>query len=157
MNAIALDKIDLEILRLLQQDARLTNKEIAYALRKGHTTIFARINRLRTEGFITGSLTLIDRQKFGELLIAFTQVHLNDHSCESLTSFQEDVIRFPEVMECYHMTGAFDFLMKIVVNDMAAYNNFLVQKLARLKNVGSLQSYFVINETKRELAYPLEF
>jgi DNA-binding Lrp family transcriptional regulator len=157
MNAIILDKIDFDILRLLQQDARLTSKEIAHALRKGHTTIFARVNRLRTQGFIIGSLTLIDRKKFGDLLIAFTHVHLNDHSCESLTSFQEEAIRFPEVMECYHMTGVFDFLMKIVVNDMASYNNFLVQKLARLKNVGSLQSYFVINETKRELAYPLEF
>lgn len=157
MNALILDKIDLDILRLLQQDARLTSKEIAHALRKGHTTIFSRVNRLRNQGFITGSVTLIDRKKFGDLLIAFTHVHLNEHSCESLTSFQDEVVHFPEVMECYHMTGAFDFLMKIVVKDMAGYNNFLVQKLARLKNVGSLQSYFVINETKRELAYPLDF
>ncbi|MEJ2880611.1 Lrp/AsnC family transcriptional regulator [Pedobacter sp. GR22-6] len=151
-----LDQLDLDILRLLQQDATLSTKSLALTLRKVNTTIISRVSRMKKLGYITGSVTLIDRRKFGEILIAYTQVHVNDHSTQTLTSFQEEVIKFPEVMECYHMTGAFDFLLKIIVNDMVGYNNFLVKKLAGIKNIGALQSYFVINESKRNLSYPLE-
>lgn len=156
MNTTILDQTDLEILRLLQKDARLTNKELALKLHKGSSTMFERVNRLKDLGYITGSVTLIDRNKFDELWISFTQVQLNDHSGEALIAFQNEVIRFPEVLECYHTTGAFDFLLKIVVSDMAGYNKLIVEKLAKLKNVGSLQSCFVVNEAKRELAYPLK-
>lgn len=156
MNANTLDQIDLNILSLLQQDARLTSKELAYKLRKGNTTIFARVTRMKTLGYITGSVTLIDRKKFGDVLIAFTQVNITNHSCEALTDFQKNVVHFPEVMECYQMTGEYDFLLKIVVIDMPAYNKFLVQKLATLQNIGALESHFVLTETKRELGYSLE-
>ncbi len=156
MNTTILDQTDLEILRLLQKDARLTNKELALKLHKGSSTMFERVSRLKDLGYITGSVTLIDRNKFDELWISFTQVQLNDHSGEALIAFQNEVIRFSEVLECYHTTGAFDFLLKIVVSDMAGYNRLIVEKLAKLKNVGSLQSCFVVNEAKRELAYPLK-
>lgn len=156
MNPTILDQTDLDILRLLQKDARLTNKELALKLHKGSSTMFERVSRLRDLGYITGSVTLIDRNKFDELWISFTQVQLNDHSGEALIAFQNEVIQFPEVLECYHTTGAFDFLLKIVVSDMSGYNKLIVEKLAKLKNVGSLQSCFVVNEAKRELAYPLK-
>lgn len=156
MNPTILDQTDLDILRLLQKDARLTNKELALKLHKGSSTMFERVSRLRDLGYITGSVTLIDRNKFDELWISFTQVQLNDHSGEALIAFQNEVIQFPEVLECYHTTGAFDFLLKIVVSDMSGYNRLIVEKLAKLKNVGSLQSCFVVNEAKRELAYPLK-
>lgn len=156
MNNVILDQIDLDILRLLQKDARLTNKELAVKLHKSSSTMFERVNRLKDQGFIKGSLMVINREKFDDLWITFTQVQLNDHSGEALTAFQNEVIQFSEVLECYHTTGAFDFLLKIVVSDMAAYNRIIVQKLANLKNVGSLQSCFVVNEAKRDLAYPLK-
>lgn len=155
MSATSLDKTDLQILSLLQKDARLTNKELAHALRKGSNTMFERVNRLKRLGYITGTVTIIDRKKFGELLIAFTHVQLNDHSGKSLTAFEQSVVLFPEVLECYQLTGAYDFLLKIVVRDMAGYNKFLLQ-LGSLNHIGSLQSCFVINEGKRDLSYPLE-
>ncbi|HKG07376.1 MAG TPA: Lrp/AsnC family transcriptional regulator [Pedobacter sp.] len=151
-----LDQIDLDILRLLQEDARLTNKELAVKLHKSASTMFERVNRLKENGFIKGSIILINREKFGELWVTFTQVQLNDHRGEALIAFQNEVIQFPEVLECYHTTGNFDFLLKIVVSNMVAYNEVIVQKLATLKNVGSLQSCFVVNEAKRNLAYPLK-
>lgn len=156
MNNVILDQIDLDILRLLQKDARLTNKELAVKLHKSSSTMFERVNRLKDQGFIKGSLMVINREKFDDLWITFTQVQLNDHSGEALTAFQNEVIQFSEVLECYHTTGAFDFLLKIVVSDMAGYNKIIVEKLANLKNVGSLQSCFVVNEAKRDLAYPLK-
>lgn len=151
-----LDQVDLDILRLLQQDATLSTKAIAMTLKRVNTTVINRIKRLKDLGYISGSTTLIERKKFGDILIAYTQVHVTDHTAETLLSFQEKAVKFPEVLECYHMTGAFDFLLKIIVKDMVGYNNFLVHKLARIKNIGALQSYFVINESKRNLNYPLD-
>jgi Lrp/AsnC family leucine-responsive transcriptional regulator len=150
-----LDQIDLQILTLLQNDAKLSNKELAHKLRKASNTIYDRVNRLKAKGYITGTMTLIDHKKVGERLICFTQVQLNIHTRDALKEFQGEASKFNEVMECHHMTGAFDFLLKIVVQDMSSYNEFLVEHIAQLKNVGSLQSYFVINEAKRELAYPI--
>jgi len=156
MNNISLDRTDLDILRLLQEDARLTNKELSLKLHKSASTIFERVNRLREDGFIKGSIILINREKFSELWITFTQVQLKDHMGEALISFQNEVIQFPEVLECYHTTGNFDFLLKIVVTNMTSYNMVIVGKLANLQNVGSLHSCFVVNEAKRNLAYPLQ-
>jgi Lrp/AsnC family leucine-responsive transcriptional regulator len=150
-----LDQIDLQILSLLQKDAKLSNKELAHKLHKASNTMYDRVNRLKDQGYITGTMTIIDHKKLGERLICFAQVQLNIHTRDVLKEFQYEAVKFTEVMECHHMTGSFDFLLKIVVKDMTSYNEFLVGHIARLKHVGSLQSYFVINEAKRELAYPI--
>ncbi|ACU05020.1 MULTISPECIES: Lrp/AsnC family transcriptional regulator [Pedobacter] len=156
MNTNTLDQVDLQILRLLQTDAKLTNKQLALKLHKASNTIYDRVDKLKKLGYITGTMTLINRKKMGEFLIAFTHVQLNEHTTDSLKAFQYEASKFSEVMECYHMTGSFDFNLKIVVRDMTSYNEFLVERLAKLSHVGSLRSYFVINEAKRELAYPIE-
>jgi DNA-binding Lrp family transcriptional regulator len=156
MNNITLDQTDLDILRLLQKDARLTNKELAAHLHKSASSMFERVNRLKDQGFIKGSVVVINREKFDDLWVTFTLVQLKEHSGEALLAFQNEVIQFPEVLECYHTTGTFDYLLKIVVNDMGSYNKIIVEKLANLKNVGALQSCFVVNEAKRDLAYPLK-
>jgi Lrp/AsnC family transcriptional regulator, leucine-responsive regulatory protein len=83
-------------------------------------------------------------------------IQLKDHSTQSLKNFEQEVIKFTEVMECYHMTGDFDFILKIVVSNMQAYKEFVINKLANLPDVGAVRSQFVINEAKRELAYALE-
>jgi len=155
MKRIILDQLDIDIIRLLQEDATYSTKEIAFKLKKVNTTIITRLSKLKKDGIILKNVAVIDRRKFDDLLIAFTHVQVNSHSADSLITFQEKVQLFTEVVECYHMTGAFDFLLKIVVRDMAGYNNFLVHKLAHLPNIGALQSYFVIHETKREVAYPI--
>jgi DNA-binding Lrp family transcriptional regulator len=151
-----LDQTDRDIIRLLQQDARLTSTEIASRLKRRPTTIFARFNRLKELGYLTGSVMLIDRDKFADLMIVFINIQLNDHHCDALKAFQEEMAPHPEVMECYHTTGQVDYVLKVVVSDMAGYKNFLVQKLAKIQNVRSYTSHFVIAENKRELAYPME-
>lgn len=156
MNNFTLDQTDLDILRLLQKDAGLTNKELAAKLHKSASSMFDRVNRLKDQGFIKGSVVVINRDKFDDLWVTFTLVQLKEHSGEALLAFQNEVIQFPEVLECYHTTGNFDYLLKIVVNDMTSYNKLIVEKLTNLKNVGSLQSCFVVAEAKRDLAYPLK-
>jgi DNA-binding Lrp family transcriptional regulator len=151
-----LDDTDLGILKLLQSDARLTHKEIAYRLHKTVTPIHARIKRLQKDGYIKKYTAIIDPKKIGKGLIAYTQVQLKVHSQENLIDFQSEVIKLSEVMECYHMTGAFDFLLRIAINDMDEYQKLLMYKLSKLPDVGVMQSFFVMSEAKNETAFVLK-
>ncbi|SMC94590.1 transcriptional regulator, AsnC family [Pedobacter africanus] len=156
MQTNQLDQTDIDILRLLQKDARLSNKQLSAMLHKSISSVFQRVNRLKEQGFILGSFTLINQKKFADIWLSFTQVQLSDHRGEAINAFQTAVIQFTEVLECYNTTGTCDFMLKIAVNDMTEYNRFIVEKLTKLPNVGSLQSFFVVNEAKRELVYPLK-
>lgn len=149
-----LDPTDIEILRLLQKDAELTNKEISYQLHKSVATIHERIRRLKEQGYIKRIVAILDRKKINTGLIAFSQVLLNDHAAETLSTFEREVVKFPEVMECFQMTGSFDFILRIATTDMDAYHIFY-RKLATLPNITTVQSFFVLSETKSDTAYPL--
>lgn len=151
-----LDQDDIRILQLLQHDARLTNKEIADKIGKSVTPVYERIKRLDKEGIIRKYVALLDTRKINKSLIAFTHVQLREHAEQMMKTFEREVIRFPEVMECYHMTGQFDYLLKVALKDMDEYYVFMLEKLARLSNVGTVQSFFVLFEAKKETAYKLE-
>lgn len=151
-----LDLIDMRILDLLQHDARLTNKEVADKLGKSVTPIYERIKRLETEGYIARYVALVNKDLIGKHLAAFTTVQLKEHSQAALRGFEKEVIKFAEVMECYHLTGQFDFLLKIAIKDMGEYNDFLMHRLATLANIGVVQTFFVLSEGKKETAYALE-
>lgn len=150
-----LDVTDIGILQLLQFDARFTNKEIADKLGKSINPIYERIRRLEREGYIQRYVALVDRTKIDKSLVAFTNVQLKEHSHVMLKDFERSIVTFEEVMECHHMTGMYDYLIKIVVRDMAEYQDFIVNKLARLPNIGTVQSGFVMTEIKHETAYSL--
>ena len=154
MTSNNLDKTDLSILGLLQQNAELTNKEIAVQLHKSVATIHERIRRLKETGYIKRIEAILDRKKIDKGLIAFSQVLLNDHAAKTLSSFEKEVVKFPEVMECFQMTGTFDFILRVATTDMEAYHIFY-RKLATLPNITTVQSFFVLSETKSETAYPL--
>ena len=150
-----LDKEDLVILNLLQQDARITHKEIGNKLHKSVTPIHVRVKRLEEEGYIKKYVALVDPVKVGRGLIAYTQVQLKEHSQEALAAFQREVVKLAEVLECYHMSGIFDFLLRITISDMNAYNELLMTKLSKLPDVGNMQSFFVLSAAKQETAYPV--
>jgi len=149
-----LDNTDLEILKLLQKDASLTNKEMSYKLHKSIATIHERVKRLKEHGYIQRIVAILDRKKINKSLIAFSQVQLNDHSADTLNTFEKEVIRFPEVMECFQMTGTFDFILRVATADMDEYHRFY-RKLGTLPKITSVQSFFVLSETKSDTAYPL--
>ena len=150
------DPTDIAILKLLQKDALLTNKEIAYQINKSIATIHERIRRLKEQGYIKRCVAILDRKKIDRSLIAFSHVLLNDHAADTLNSFEQEVAKFPEVMECFQMTGTFDFILRIATKDMDAYHSFYRQKLATLPNITTVQSFFVLSETKSDTAYPLD-
>ncbi|TZF84812.1 Lrp/AsnC family transcriptional regulator [Pedobacter sp. BS3] len=154
--ALKLDATDIRILNLLQNDARLTNKEIAGILNKSITPVFERIKRLQKHGYIKRYVAILDPRKINRKLIAYTHVQLKVQSQAILKAFETEVIKFDEVMECYHMTGAFDFILRIAIRDMEAYHEFLMNKLSCLPDIGTLQSFFVMSEAKHETAYALD-
>ncbi len=150
-----LDELDRQILRLLQIDASVTNRQIAHQLRRSVTTIHDRIARLKQESVIQATVVILDRKKIGKELLTFSHVLLNQHTTEVLEQFEHAVKKFPEVLECFQMTGSFDFLLRVSTRDMEEYHDFYRYKLAKLPNITTVNSYFVLSETKSITAYPI--
>lgn len=151
----ALDNTDLDILRLLQVNADLSIKEIAASIHKSNAAVHERIRRLKENGYIKRTVAILDRRLINRNLIAFCHVLLNNHASTTLQSFEEQVVRFPEVMECYQMTGTFDFILRVVTPDIDAYHTFYRHKLANLPDIATVQTFFVLSEAKSDTAYPL--
>ncbi|WP_114792549.1 Lrp/AsnC family transcriptional regulator [Niabella yanshanensis] len=150
-----IDELDKQILRILQVDASVTHRQIAQTLRRSITTIHDRISRLKQEGVILRSVAVLDRKKIGKGLLTFSHVLLNQHTTEVLEQFEKAVKKFPEVLECFQMTGSFDFLLRISTRDMEEYHEFYRYKLAKLPNITTVNSYFALSETKSVTAYPI--
>jgi len=144
----ALDKLDLQILNLLQENAKLTNKEIAHHLGLTVTPVYERIKRLEREGYIKAYVAIIDKAKVGYPLTAFCDVSLKEHSNKYLAKFAEEIKALEEVQEIYHIAGMYDYLLKISVPDMQTYQEFVVNKLAAIDNIGNVQSSFVMKDMK---------
>ena len=150
-----LDSTDTKLLRLLQDDATLSNKELAMKLHKSIAAVHERVKKLKANGYIKKTVAILDRHKIGIGLISFSQVFLKAHTYEVLNEFEKEVSKFREVMECYQMAGSYDFMLRIANKDMDDYHIFLRHKLAVLPHVNTVQTYFVLSETKSETAYPI--
>lgn len=143
-----LDTIDLQILRLLQEDAKRTNKEIANAINLSVTAVYERIKRLEREGVIKKYVALINKREVGKSFMVFCQIQLAQHTKEFLNAFERDVVKLEEVSECFHTTGDYDYILKVFVKDMEAYREFMVSKLTALKHIGNTRSTFIITDIK---------
>ncbi len=150
-----LDQIDRGILRLLQKNAKLTNKEMAQELNLSVTPIYERIKRLERDGFIKAYRAELDRRQLGFKLQAFCNVSLQEHQTEYLRRFERDVRKLPEVLACYHIAGNFDYLLHVVVHDMEAYQTFVADRLAGLDHIRQVQSSFVMTEVKEGAKLPI--
>jgi len=99
--------------------------------------------------------SLLDRKKIGLQLVAFCNISLKSHEASYISKFEKDILQFDEVIECYHIAGMFDYLIKVMVSDMDAYQNFVAKKLASIENLGQVQSAFVMTEVKSDLNLPV--
>jgi Lrp/AsnC family leucine-responsive transcriptional regulator len=152
-----IDKIDRQILRLLQFDAKMTTKEIAAELGLTTTPIHERIKKLEKEGYIKQYSIVIDRKKVGLSMMAFCSVSLKNHQRSFIEQFELDIQNLDEVIDCYHIGGMFDYLLKVLVIDMDDYQRFISKKLADLTNIGNVQSSFVMAEIKHSPQIPPQF
>lgn len=150
-----LDKTDRKILEALQADARLNTKEIAHRVGLSVTPTYERLKKIEKSGVIKSYVTLLHVGKAGKTLVAFCNVSLQLHSQPLIKKFETAIAKMEEVMECYHVAGTYDYLLKVVVNDMRSYQNFLTNKLAAIENIGQVHSSFVMTEIKHTTAFRL--
>lgn len=151
-----IDATDRRILNLLQENAKYTNKEVAAQLGMSITPVYERIKRLEEQGYITDYRAIVSKKLLGYHLVAYCNVQLKEHAQDYLTQFETQVLQLKEVIECYHIAGMYDYLLKVVLFDMEAYQQFIVNKLARLPNIGNVQSAFVMSEIKSSTALSLD-
>lgn len=146
---IILDAKDMAILNLLQQNARMTVKEIAEKIHLSTTPVHERIKRMETSGVIKQYATLLDHAKVKKSLIAICYVSLKEHNKTAGTKFVKAIQLMPDVVECYTISGEFDFMLKVMCEDMNAYHDFHVNKLSQIENMGHVQSIFVMGIIKQ--------
>lgn len=151
-----LDKTDIEILLLLQSNSELTTKEVAEKINLSVTPTFERIKKLKNEGFIKKYVAVLNKNKLGFNLVAFCNISLKEHSKLIGEQVVKDLGTLIEVTEIYNISGQFDFLLKIVVKDMPEYQNFILNKLGSIPNIGSSHSIFVMAEIKNDFSIPLK-
>jgi Lrp/AsnC family leucine-responsive transcriptional regulator len=145
---MTLDPIDKKLLVLLQTDSKKTTKELSLKLNLSVTAVYERVKKLEREGVIDKYVALLNKSEVDKGFVVFCHLKLIQHSQEFLTKFESEVVKLSEVLECFHVSGDYDYILKIVVKDMAAYREFLVSKLTTLQHIGSTQSTFMISEVK---------
>ncbi|MEE9364722.1 MAG: Lrp/AsnC family transcriptional regulator [Cellulophaga sp.] len=150
-----LDKIDIRILKLLQQNSNSTTKEIAAKVCLSTTPVFERIRRLEKSGYIKKYIAILNADKLNKSLIVFCNIKLKEHTKEIGNKFVQDIASILEVTECYNISGDYDFLLKIYVKDMKHYQDFVLNKLGSIKNIGNAHSTFVMGEIKNSYAIPI--
>ena len=143
-----LDKTDLAILKFLQQNARMTIKEISEKVHLSTTPVHERIKRMEESGVIKQYVTLLNASKVGKGLMVICYVSLRQHSRNAGEKFIKGILEMSEVLECLTISGEFDFMLKVVAENMDEYYNFHVNKLSNIENVGNVQSVFVMGVVK---------
>jgi DNA-binding Lrp family transcriptional regulator len=144
-----LDKIDKQILALLQKNARMTVKDISSQLNLSSTPIFERIKKLEKGGVIDHYTAVLNNEKLGKKLNAFAHISLKNHSKAMIAEFVDRIEQIPEIMECHYVAGGADFILKILVADMEEYNEFLMEKLLDIPNIGKMESFLSLTVSKK--------
>jgi len=151
-----LDKLDTEILEILQTEGRISNAELARRVNLSPPATLVRIRRLEESGYIQRYVTLLDRQQAGYDLLCFVRVSLQLHDVEQVMGFREAVQQLPEVLECHHVTGDYDYLLKVVAQNTRDLENFLLHQLTPIPGVARIYTSLVLNEVKVTTVIPLK-
>ena len=142
---MSLDRTDKRLLAILQTNGRISNQDLAEQVGLSATPCARRVKRLEDEGFIRGYMALLDAEKLGLNLIAYLSISMDKHTPERFTVFEQAIVAFPEVLECAIVTGqTADFMLKVLVEDMKHYEEFLLQRLTKIKGVSGVHSSFVL-------------
>ena len=154
-NTEKLDATDIRILRALQQNARLTVKELAARVNLSPSPTFERQKRLEREGYIQRYVAVTDHHKLGNHVIVLCNIRLKQHTHELIQQFMDTVQGIEQITECYNTSGDFDFQIKVFARDMKAYQDFMLNTLGNIDCIGSLHSVFVIGEIKDSHVIPV--
>ena len=146
------DAIDKKLIQLLQEDSKQTNKALSNKLNLSVTAVYERIKKLENQGVIDKYVALVSKEKVSKSFVAFCHVKLTQHSQDYVIKFEKEVADLQEVLECYHISGDYDYLLKVLVKDMEAFREFMVNRLTKINHIGSTHSMFMINEVKHTTA-----
>ena len=150
-----LSEIDCKILKYLQGNARLTNVELSEYIHLSQSPCLRRVRNMEASGVIKGYVALVDQNTVGLPVSVFVNVRLEKQIERALEIFEETVQNWTEVMECYLMTGASDYLLRVVASDLGAYERFLMDKLTRVPGVASINSSFALKQVTYKTALPI--
>lgn len=142
------DDLDKKLLLYLQEDAKQTTKEMSYKLGLSVTAVYERIKKLEKLGVISKYVALLNRDKINKNFTVLCHVKLIQHKKEYVIEFEKEVVNLPEITECFHVSGDYDYILKINVKDMQDYRNFMLSKLTTIKHIASTHSSFMISEVK---------
>lgn len=155
-NYIQLDEVDIALLDELQQDSSLSNVELARRVNLAAPTVHARIRRLIDLGYIQRYVALLDRERMGFDMLCFIQVSLQVHQSEEVNIFREAVAQMPEVLECYHVTGGTDYLLKVVIRHQKDLQRFLMERITPIRGIARIQTSLALTEIKATTVLPLK-
>lgn len=150
-----LDTIDKKLINLLQQDSKQTTKQLSLQLNLSVTAVYERVKKLENQKVIEKYVAIVNKNKIEKSFLVFCHIKLMQHSKEYLNTFEYEVLKLEEVSECFHVSGDYDYILKVYVKDMDAYRNFVVTKLTAIKHIGSTHSTFAIEQVKNTTAIQL--
>jgi Lrp/AsnC family leucine-responsive transcriptional regulator len=151
-----IDPVDIAIMRALQADGNLSNVDLAHRINLSPPATHARLRRLEKEGFIRQYTAIIDREKTGYDLLCFIHVSLQMHQLEQVEGFRQWTRKMPEVLECHHITGEYDYLLKVTLRNRKDLERFVVDKLTPIPGVARIHTSLVLTEVKSTMSLPLE-
>ncbi len=151
-----INEADISILEILQTDARISNAELARRVNLSPPATLTRVRRLGENGLIDRHVTLVNRRQAGYDMLCFVSVSLQLHDIEQVTGFREAVQQIPEVLECHHVTGDYDYLLKVVAHNTKDLERFLLEKLTPIPGVARIHTSLVLNEVKSTTVIPLK-
>lgn len=150
-----LDNTDKKLINLLQEDSKQTTKQLSLQLNLSVTAVYERVKKLENQKVIEKYVAIINKNKIDKSFLVFCHVKLIQHSKEYVTTFEREILKLEEVSECFHVSGDYDYILKIYVKDMETYRNFMVTKLTAIKYIGSTHSTFAIEQVKNSTAINL--
>ena len=154
-NMPEISRVDRQILGVLQTDAAISTADLAEQVHMSQSPCWRRINRLQESGVIRGQVALLDRQLLGMEVVVFATVNLTQSGRQNLLAFEADIIHHPEVLECYTMTGIWDYVLKIVTRDIRHYEDFVRNTLNTMEMIRELHSHMAVTEIKNTTALPI--
>ena len=149
---MTLDSVDKKLINLLQKDSKQTTKQLSLQLNLSVTAVYERIKKLEKENVVKKYVAIINKNKIEKSFLVFCHIKLIQHSKEHVTTFENEVLKLKEVSECYHVSGEYDYILKVYVKDMDEYRDFMVTKLTTISHIGSTHSTFTIEEVKNTTA-----
>ena len=145
-----IDDIDKKIIQILQEEGKIATKELAERVNLSTTPVFQRVKRLEKNGIISNYAAIINPEKLGPRIIVFAEVNLKIHKQQELEEFEKTMSDLKEVLECHHITGKYDYLLKISVRDMTEYRQFIMDRISKIKNIDNITSSIALKEVKKD-------